>query len=58
MELTGLPLETYNTITIGVPAWIKSALAGGSFADLKVTVALNVAAGSGRHLIDNFRFLP
>jgi hypothetical protein len=57
VELTGLPLETYNTITIGVPGWIKNALTG-SFSDLKVTVALNVASGSGRHLVDNFRFLP
>ncbi len=57
VELTGLPLETYNTITIGVPGWVKTALTG-SFNDLRVTVALNVAAGSGRHLVDNFRFVP
>ncbi|HEY3500948.1 MAG TPA: CARDB domain-containing protein [Polyangiaceae bacterium] len=58
VELTGLPLETYNTITMAVPAWIRTALTSAPFNDLSVKIALNVASGSGRHLIDAFRFLP
>lgn len=57
-EFAGLPLETYNTVTLAVPAWIRTALTSGAFSDLRVTIALNVAAGSGRHLLDNFRFVP
>ena len=58
VELTGLPLGTYQTLTFTIPQWVKTALQGQTYSDLRVKVALNVNQGSGAHLIDNFRFLP
>jgi hypothetical protein len=58
IELTGLPLGTYQTLTFTVPQWVKTALQGQTYSDLRVKVALNVNQGSGAHLLDNFRFLP
>jgi hypothetical protein len=57
-NLTGLPLETYNTITMTLPASVASSLEAGSFNDLTIQIVLDLPGGSGRHLLDNFRFLP
>jgi hypothetical protein len=57
-NLTGLPLETYNTITLAVPSSVAANLNGGSFNDLTIKIILDVPTASGRHLLDNFRFLP
>jgi hypothetical protein len=57
-ELTGLSLGTYHTITFDIPQWVKTALQGATYSDLRVKVVLNVTQGSGPHLLDNFRFLP
>jgi hypothetical protein len=57
-NLTGLPLETYNTITLAVPSSVAANLNGGSFSDLTIKIILDVPTASGRHLLDNFRFLP
>jgi hypothetical protein len=58
IELTGLPLGTYQTLTFTVPQWVKTALQGQTYSDLRVKVALNVNQGSGAHTLDNFRFIP
>ena len=58
VELTSLSLGTYHTLTFTIPEWVKTALQGQSYSDLRVKVVLNVNQGSGAHLIDNFRFLP
>jgi hypothetical protein len=57
-ELTGLALGTYHTTTFAIPQWVKTALQGQTYSDLRVKVVLNVNQGSGAHLIDNFRFVP
>jgi hypothetical protein len=58
VQLTGMPLETYNTISFAIPQWVSTALQGATYSDLTVKVVLNVNQGSGRYLLDNFRFLP
>jgi hypothetical protein len=57
-NLSGLPLERYNTITLALPAPTANALKAGAFSDLTIQIVLDLPNGSGRHLLDNFRFLP
>jgi hypothetical protein len=58
VNLTPLPLESYSTITMAIPSSVATSLNGGAFSDLTIKVILDVPATSGRHLLDNFRFLP
>jgi CARDB len=57
-NLSGLPLETYNTITMTLPPSLATSLRAGAFDDLTIKIVLDLPSGSGRHLLDNFRFLP
>jgi hypothetical protein len=56
--LSGLPLEAYNTVTLALPASAASSLKAGAFNDLTLKIVLDLPSGSGRHLLDNFRFVP
>ncbi len=58
VELTGMPLGTYQTLTFNIPQWVKTALQGQTYSDLRVKVVLNVNQGSGAHTLDNLRFMP
>jgi hypothetical protein len=58
VNLSSLPLETYSTITMAIPTPVTTSLNGGSFSDLTIKITLDVPTTSGRHLLDNFRFLP
>jgi hypothetical protein len=58
VNLSGLPLETYQTLTLTLPAQTVTNLEAGAFDDLTVKIVLDLPSGSGRHLLDNFRFLP
>jgi hypothetical protein len=57
-ELTGKPFDTFNTITYTIPQWIRTALQGASYADMKIKVVLNVNLGSDPYQLDNIKFLP
>jgi hypothetical protein len=57
-ELTGLPLGTWNTDVMVIPSSLGSQLAGKTFTDLKVRMAVNIPAGSGPVLFDYLRLLP
>jgi hypothetical protein len=57
-DLTGLPLGTWNTEVMIIPSSLGSQLAGKTFTDLKVRMAVNIPAGSGAVLFDDLRLLP
>jgi hypothetical protein len=59
VELTGKPLNVWNTVTFPVTnAELASLLAAG-YSDLQLTVVLNVQVPtSGTYFIDNLRFVP
>jgi hypothetical protein len=58
LDLTGKPLGTWNTLAMPIPTWLGTQLAGKSFSDFKVRMAVNIPAGSGPILLDNLRLLP
>lgn len=58
VELTGKPLGTWNTLAVTIPSWLGSQLAGKTFSDFKVRMAVNIPSGSGPVLFDYLRLLP
>jgi len=59
VELTGKPLNTWNTLTFALNGSLIASLLKGGYSDLVVTVVLNVQVPTtGVYLIDNLRFLP
>lgn len=58
IELTSLPLGQWLNFGLSLPASVSTALAGATYDDLTVSLMLNVNAGAGPVLLDNFRFLP
>lgn len=54
VELTGLPLGTFQSLEFHVPAWIAERLKDG-VNDLSVRLALNVPGSSQTYLLDNLR---
>ncbi len=58
VELTGLPLGMFQTVSFSIPNNVAQALAGQTYADLTFTIALNVpSSGTGVYLFDNLRVL-
>jgi hypothetical protein len=57
-QLTGMPFDTFNTITYAMPQWILTALQGASYSDMRLKVVLNVNQGSDPFQLDNIKFLP
>lgn len=56
VELTGQPLGVFKTHEFPLPAFVIQSLQGSSYADLQVTIVLNVPfAGTGTYLLDNLR---
>jgi hypothetical protein len=58
VELTGTPLGVFQTFTFTIPNNVAIALAGQTYSDLTLTLALNVpSSGTGDYLFDNLRIL-
>jgi uncharacterized membrane protein len=58
VELTGLPLGTFQTLHFAVPDSLRTSLRGATFSDLTFTVALNAPSGAtGTYIFDNLRVL-
>jgi hypothetical protein len=57
-DLSGLSLESYHTLVFTLPSATAHSLSAGPFNDLTIKIVLDLPGGSGRHLLDNFRFLP
>jgi uncharacterized membrane protein len=58
VELTGLPLGTFQTLHFAVPDSLRTSLRGATFSDLSFTVALNAPSGAtGTYIFDNLRVL-
>jgi len=57
-DLTGLSLGSWNTLIMPIPSYLGSQLAGKTFSDLTVRMAVNIQAGSGPVLFDNLKLLP
>jgi hypothetical protein len=58
IELTSLPLGQWINVGMTLPGYVSTAMEGAKYSDLSVRLVLNVNAGSGPVLLDNFRFLP
>jgi uncharacterized membrane protein len=58
VELTGLPLGTFQTLHFTVPDSLRTSLRGATFNDLSFTIALNAPSGAtGTYIFDNLRVL-
>jgi hypothetical protein len=57
-ELTGLPLGSWSSMTMAIPANVKAALLGATYSDFKIRIAVNINPGTGALLLDNLRLLP
>ena len=56
VELTGLPLGSFQTLRFAVPDSLRNSLRGATFNDLSFTVALNAPSGAtGTYIFDNLR---
>jgi hypothetical protein len=56
VELTGLPLGTFQTLRFTITDGLRNALRGATFNDLTFTVALNAPSGAtGTYIFDNLR---
>jgi len=58
LDLTGLPLGIWNTKVLVVPSSLGALLAGKTFTDFRVRMAINIPKNSGRVLFDRMRLLP
>jgi RHS repeat-associated protein len=59
MELSGLPLATWETLAFQIPASTVQALSTHTYSDLTFSVVLNVPANeTGHYLLDDIRFTP
>jgi len=59
VELTGKPLNTWNTVTFSLNNTYVTALLQSGYSDLVITIALNVQVPTtGTYFIDNLRFIP
>jgi hypothetical protein len=59
VDLTGKPLNTWNTVTFPLNNTYVSALLQSGYSDLVITVVLNVQVPTtGTYYIDNLRFIP
>jgi RHS repeat-associated protein len=57
VELTGLPLATWQTLPFQLTSDLVTRLSG-SYSDLTLTIAINVPANeTGHYLLDNLRFV-
>ena len=57
VELTGLPLNTWNTLSFTLSSSITKLISAGSYNDLRITIVLNVPwSSTGTYLLDNVRF--
>jgi hypothetical protein len=57
-DLTGLSLGTWNTLIMPIPAYLGTQLAGKTFSDMTIRMAVNIPAGSGPVLFDDLELLP
>ncbi len=58
VDLTGRPLGVFRVARFPLTSLVRNALAGATFADMKVTVALNApAAAKGTYVLDNLRIV-
>ena len=59
VELTGKPLNVWNTINFPLNSTLVTALLKSGYTDLVITVVLNVQVPTtGTYYLDNLRFLP
>ena len=59
VELTGKPLNTWNTVTFPLNSTFVTALLQSGYSDLVITIVLNVQVPTtGTYYIDNLRFVP
>jgi hypothetical protein len=58
VSLTELANGEWSTQRIPVPGHVAQALAGATYSDLVVRIAVNMNPGSGNLLLDNVRFVP
>lgn len=59
VELTGKPLNVWNTVTFPMNNRYITALLNGGYSDLAITIALNVQVPTtGTYYVDNLRFIP
>jgi hypothetical protein len=54
-SVQGLPANTFSRLDFAMPPQVQQALSG-SYSDLRIKIALNVAQGSGPLVLDNLRF--
>jgi uncharacterized membrane protein len=58
IELTPLPVGTFQTLRFAIPDSLRNALRGATFNDLTFTLALNAPSGAtGTYIFDNLRVL-
>ena len=57
-NLTGLSLGTWNSLSTAIPSSLGSQLAGKTFSDLVVRMAVNIPSGSGPVLFDALHLVP
>jgi hypothetical protein len=57
VELTGLPIGAFSSLSFTLPAGVRTALAGG-FNDCSIKLALNVNQTGQLWFLDNLRFIP
>jgi calcium-activated chloride channel regulator 4 len=55
VNLTGLPLDQFSTLSFVLPQSIVSVL-NGSYSDFSFSVSINTNAGTGAYYFDNMRF--
>jgi hypothetical protein len=58
LDLTGLPLGIWNTKAMIIPSSLGAQLAGKTFSDFKVRMAVNIPKGSGPVILDWLHLLP
>jgi hypothetical protein len=58
IDLTGLPLGIWNTKALLIDPALGGLLAGKTFSDFRMRLAVNIPAGSGPVIFDYMRLLP
>ena len=56
--LTGYPLNAWSAVVLTIPADVAAQLAGKTFNDFRMRMAVNIPVGSGPIIFDYLRLLP